>query len=222
MLLLIPVALASPHRVLIDPGHGEPDNPGNTGATCLSEQDEMLRVALELEERLEPEYEVRLTREGEDQTGYAERVASAGDAEVFLSLHSDARATSEGVEVDGCMRNLGHPGFTILVSDEPEDRDGRLRLARSLADGMLAEDFVAYDGRDYKAAYDAEGTPGVFLDRRGLRMLRRPTMPSVIIETHHAWDPAEVEAWQQEETMDRFARAVDAGLDAYFASPAED
>ena len=219
MLLLTTLAFAEPHKVLIDPGHGAENNPGNTGATCLSEQDEMLRVANDLKERLEPEYAVTLTREGEALVDYADRVANGGDAEVFLSLHSDARATAEGTQrSEGCLQTLGHEGFTILVSDEPEDREARALLARSLSEAMVAEGFVAYDGRDYRSAYEAEGTPGVFLDRRGLRMLRRPTMPSVIIETHHAWDPAEVEAWQQEETLERFARAVDAGLEVYFAA----
>ena len=180
----------------------------------------MLRVAVELPERLESDYTVRLTREGETQTAYGDRVSNAGDAEVFLSLHSDSRAGETAVEVEGCMQTLGHSGFTILVSDEPEDRAQRALLAQSLANAMVAEGFIPYDGRDYRSAYDAEGTPGVFLDRRGLRMLRRPTMPSVIIETHHAADPAEVASWQTEETMDRFGRAIDAGLEAYFAEPA--
>lgn len=218
MLMLLSLAAAEPHRVLIDPGHGAPGNPGNTGATCLSEQDEMLRVSLDLKDRLTPEYDVRMTREAEALPEYDARLKAAGDAEVLLSLHSDARATALGTEVEGCMQSLGHAGFTILVSDEPEDRADRAKLAQALSAAMVAEGFEPYDGRDYRMAYDAlEGHPGVFLDRRGLRMLRRPTMPSVIIETHHAWDPAEVEAWQQEETLERFARAVDAGLEAYFS-----
>lgn len=42
--------------------------------------------------------------------------------------------------------------------------------------------------------------------------LRRPAMPSVIIETHHAWDPEEAAAWQQAETWDRLVQALDVAL----------
>ena len=39
-------------------------------------------------------------------------------------------------------------------------------------------------------------------------MLRRPAMPSVIIETHHAWHPDEWARWQEENTRLAFAFAV--------------
>ncbi|MCP4805815.1 MAG: N-acetylmuramoyl-L-alanine amidase [Proteobacteria bacterium] len=205
------------HKVTIDPGHGAPGNPGNENCTCAEEEDEMLRVAVELRDHLVAtgHFDVHMAREGEATPEYWPRVnaAAAYGSEAFLSLHSDTRA--QATEVDGCSTNTEHPGFSVLYSDEPEDRERRAGLGRAVSDAMAAQGFTPYSGADYGQAYDADPTAGVFIDRRGLLMLRRPTMPSVIIETHHAWAPDEVAAWQTTETLDRFEEAVTVALIAF-------
>jgi N-acetylmuramoyl-L-alanine amidase len=49
-------------------------------------------------------------------------------------------------------------------------------------------------------------------------MLRRPQVPSVIIETHNAPDEREVARWDETRTLDAFADAVRAGVDRAFAA----
>ena len=229
MLLLIPLSFAADipadfgvHKVTLDPGHGAPGNPGNENTACQDEEAEMLRVALALRDHLVAtgHFDVHMAREGEATPEYWPRVNAAAThgSEVFLSLHSDTRG--EATMVDDCETNTDHPGFTVLYSDEPEDRDRRQALARAVATSMTAQGFPAYDGRDYGTSYDVDTTAGVFIDRRGLLMLRRPTMPSVIIETHHAWAPDEVAAWATEETLNRFEEAVTTALVA-FLTPEE-
>jgi N-acetylmuramoyl-L-alanine amidase len=65
--------------------------------------------------------------------------------------------------------------------------------------------------------------PGVFVDRHepGYRimMLRRPRIPSVIIETHHALDFEEVERWKEPRTLEAFSAAVAQGLVDGLTSP---
>lgn len=58
--------------------------------------------------------------------------------------------------------------------------------------------------------------PGVFVERhkpnKRIMMLRRPGVPSVIIETHHAWDTREAARWEEPRTRQVFATAVHAAL----------
>ena len=51
-------------------------------------------------------------------------------------------------------------------------------------------------------------------------MLRRPKMPSVIIETHHAWHYGETEQWGRADTVARFGEAVNAAVDDLLAAGA--
>ena len=65
-------------------------------------------------------------------------------------------------------------------------------------------------------AYDADPTPGVFVDRHAaaqrIFVLRRPSMPSVILETHNALEPREAERWSELATIDAAADALAGAL----------
>lgn len=208
-------------RLFLDAGHGAPGNPGNTSCACEQEQDFTLRVAKELARRLEAtgRFKVRLSRDGEAKVRYPARVdeAEAWNADVFVSLHSDARGqallapTREG---RACPRNDAEPGFSVLWSDEG-DRvliHRRQALAQALARRMWAAGFTPYDGVNYVGLYDGDPQPGVYVDRRPFDkrvfVLRRPKMPSVIIETHHALDFEEAARWREDRTLDVFAAVV--------------
>ncbi len=203
-------------RVFLDPGHGTGKNHGNRGARCQSEADEMLDLALDLESRLAQygPFEILSARPDSERTGYSRRVARANawDADVFLSLHSDARGSAwlwtpfPGWE---CIRNDADPGFSVLVSDEdrgPLTKE-RAKLADAVAKRMSQAGFGAFTS-GYGTLYDEGEVAGTWLDRRGLLMLRRPKMPSVIVETHNAYDLNEVRRWDEERTRDAFARAI--------------
>jgi N-acetylmuramoyl-L-alanine amidase len=43
-------------------------------------------------------------------------------------------------------------------------------------------------------------------------VLWKPSMPSVIVETHHALDPREARLWAEKSTHEAFASAVTAAL----------
>ncbi len=217
--LLIPPSPAVDRalKVYIDPGHGDGENTGNRGVRCQSEEEEMLALADDLAARL-PDFgpfEVRSARPEGARTRYSARVAQANDweADVFLSLHSDARGSFDYWEpfpAWSCIRNDDEPGFAILVSDEggPATVGARASLADAVASRMAQSGFGPYVGEDYGQLYDRGEVPGTWLDRRGLMMLRRPNMPSVIIETHNAFDLPEVRRWDEDRTRDAFARAV--------------
>ena len=54
---------------------------------------------------------------------------------------------------------------------------------------MSLAGLTPYDGRDYPGLYlDDPAQAGAFIDRRYLFVLRKPEVPSVIVETHHFLD----------------------------------
>ncbi|MEZ4316894.1 MAG: hypothetical protein R3F61_05310 [Myxococcota bacterium] len=67
--------------------------------------------------------------------------------------------------------------------------------------------------------YDRDEVTGVHIDRRGLMMLREPTVPSVIVETHNAKHFEESLRWREERTREAFVRAVTDGLITWFEGP---
>jgi N-acetylmuramoyl-L-alanine amidase len=107
----------------------------------------------------------------------------------------------------------------VLWSDEGPRRLVQARgvLARGIAEQMVKAGFAPYDGFDYEGLYVPDrAQAGVFIDRHvpGARifLLRRPRVPSVIVETHHGLDLSEVQQWKQVATRERFADALAAAL----------
>jgi N-acetylmuramoyl-L-alanine amidase len=225
-------------RIYIDAGHGAPGNAGNTSCFCVAEQEFTLEAARALAERLTATrgFEVRVSRVGERLVEYRERVDEADrwGADAFVSLHSDVRgqperwAVAPGDPDRTCPQSLTSPGFSVLWSDEggAELADRRLALARAVARRMEEAGLLPYGGAEYVGLYGADPEQrGVFVDRhtpdQRIFVLRRPAMPSILIETHHALDAREAERWTEPRTLDAFAAAVAAALSDALAKPAE-
>lgn len=216
-------------RVLVDPGHGAKDNHGNTGLHCQRERDVMREVGFGLATRLSlmGPFEVRLSREGDDEPSYQARkvLAEAWPADVVVSLHSDVRGEASPMVTAECTswRNDTCPGFSVLWSAEGTDalNARRARLSHAMTDALTQAGFKPYDGYDYQGLYDVEPEHvGSFINRKnhGKRIwfLRKLEVPTVIIETHHALDYEEVERWGEMRTRNVFAYAVAKGLLDYF------
>ncbi len=207
--------------VYLDAGHGAPDNEGNRSSLCELEQDTMHDLALDLGAALEAYggFVVVPSRTGDELVPYAERVADAErvGADVFLSLHSDVRGqVREWSPEPGLVCRASHdaPGFTVLYSDEgpAELAAARAALCATITGSMRAAGFSAYDGAEYVGLYAPSGPSGCFVDRHAadkrIMVLRRPTMPSVIVETHNALDPREAVAFRDPLVREAFARAI--------------
>lgn len=214
-------AAAPPGTLLLDAGHGAPGNPGNQNCRCEAEQDVMLRVAGRVRTWLrEHGVAVKETRPEGAPTPYRDRLRMTRSADWMISLHSDSRAGFELMPdpSTGCWRNGGATGFAVLWSDEGDDAlvAKRHALARAVARRMVEAGFPAYSGRDYEGLYGPDPTDGVFVDRhedrKRIMLLRRPKIPSVIVETHQAWDSGEVARWEEEGTATAFASALAAAL----------
>jgi N-acetylmuramoyl-L-alanine amidase len=214
-------------RLYLDAGHGAPDNSGNLSSLCEEEQDFTLALADEVAAQLRTAggFEVRVSRAAGELVAYVDRVAEAErwSAHAFVSLHSDVRGEAElwspPARTERCMRSRSQTGFSVLWSDEGSDAlvAARRDLARSLAESITGTGLPPYVGADYRGLYQPdERQPGVFADRhsegRRIFVLRRPAMPSVIIETHNARDDREVIRWRQPRVRRAFAAALADGL----------
>lgn len=218
-------------RVFLDPGHGAKGNTGNVSSYCQDEQDFTLALAKELGAylRRSGHFEVRLSRPTSALVEYRDRVRAAEKwkAHAFVSLHSDVRGESEPWSPEPgttCLRSEQAPGFSVLWSDERPDAARRLGFARVMARSMTEAGFLPYHGHEYRDLYEGDEVAGVFVDRHApgkrIFVLRTPTMPSILVETHNALDPREVRRWAGRETREAFFAAVRATLVAYLGGEA--
>ena len=220
-----------PVRLYLDAGHGEPGNSGNQSAFCESEQDVMVALADDLAVRLGASagLEVRRSRSGAARPTYGERIteAEAWPADLILSLHSDARAGTSGTtSASGCWQTSEAAGFSVLWgADEsvPGIAATRQAFGRRIAETLARAGFLPYPGHDYAGLYGEDSaTPGLFVDghapKKRIRMLRRPKVPSVILETHNALDPDEPLRWREERTKSAFAAAIEVAIRAFTAA----
>lgn len=216
--------------IFLDAGHGAPGNEGNLSAACLREAEVTLRLSEDLAQRLEQtgHFTVVQSRTSGQIVSYSDRLAAAtaAKADVFLSLHTDNRVP-RGWERDptaDCPRLDEGAGFTVLWSDEGPQAQQRRALARAVGRRMAEAGFPAYRGENYHGLYsEDEQVPGVMVDRhtpaQRIAFLRRPTMPSVIIETHHSWYLSEAQRWEEPRTLEVFGESVTAALVDYFTAP---
>lgn len=101
--------------------------------------------------------------------------------------------------------------------------EGRARLGRAVGQRLRDAGFHAYEGTDCGGLYrQDEAEPSGWIDTRPMKkrvyFLRGSTIPTVIVETHHALDPEEVARWAETKTVDAFALAI-AGAVLDFAAP---
>lgn len=217
-------------RVYVDAGHGSKNNHGAASSSCENEEDFNLRTAEALVKALAAtgRFELKLSRTGDAKPSYKTRVAEAEKwkADLILGIHFDVRGMAYPHEPEPgkvCWRAplLGEEGqdssgFSVLWSDEDAktrpERAGSAKWGRALAIALAHSGMTPYNGWDYTGLYLTDPVPGGFIDRRRVWMLRTPTVPSVIIETHHALDLREWARWGEPKTHEAFAAAVAAAL----------
>ncbi len=218
MLPLLLLGLAAPGpTIFIDPGHGVGANKGAITISCLPEQTITLNLSKKLAEALQKSGKANalLARTKPEGPSYKARIKAAqkAHAALLLSVHIDSRgpvSNKKTAEGKTCPHGQGHRGFAVLYSTEGSKAMNaqRLRWARRIASALKAAGLPAYDGADYKGLYTHGPEAGLFIDGRGLMMLRRPSMPSVILEVYHALDPAEYAQWQKPATIERWLEAM--------------
>lgn len=183
--------------VLLDPGHGGPVDTGAMGFNGLAEKEINLRVGLTTAELLaERGIAVMLTRVGDYpmpipvRTEYAE----LADAEVVVSIHHNA-PEAPASEI---------PGVEIFVQQASAESQ---RLGGLIHDETM-EALAVFD-IDWDRAPDAGVMTVINSDGEdAYGMVRRPSMPSVLVELGYIANDAEAHLYRRPEYVPTAALAL--------------
>ena len=196
--------------VVLDAGHGGPIDTGALGANGLPEKEINLKVALATAELLEARgIATLLTRIGDYplpipvRTEYAEL---AGATAVVSIHHYPPEAPASDL-----------PGVEIFVQQSSAESQ---RLG-----GLIYDSTMAALG-DFDVDWDRAPDAGVLTvtNSRGTDaygMVRRPSMPSVLVELGYIANDAEAELYRRPEYVPAAAGALADGIEAFFSSDRE-
>jgi N-acetylmuramoyl-L-alanine amidase len=220
--------------IVIDPGHGGPDNGTQWDGT--SEKNLVLAFALALRDRIDKsgKYRVVMTRTDDTFIPLDDRVkfARSQSASLFVSIHADALPRREG----------DAQGATIYtLSDRASDAEAeRLAEAENKADAIggvnLTEeptevadiliDLAQRETRtfsnrfahllmgDMKTVTRMHKNP---LKSAGFRVLKAPDVPSVLVELGYVSNKDDLEHLVSDDWRSRTVGAVAHAIDTFFA-----
>jgi N-acetylmuramoyl-L-alanine amidase len=230
-----PEAPADPRPVIvIDPGHGGPDNGTQSGSE--TEKSLVLEFALALRDRIEKagKYRVVMTRTDDTFVPLSERVRVARNqsAALLVSVHADALPRREG----------DAQGATIYtLSDRASDAEAeRLAEAENKADAIggvnLTEeptevadiliDLAQRETRTFSNRFarvlmaEMKTTTRMHkhpLKSAGFKVLKAPDVPSVLIELGYVSNKDDLEHLVSEHWRSRTAGSVAHAIDSFFA-----
>jgi N-acetylmuramoyl-L-alanine amidase len=201
----VPPARSTPWRIVLDPGHGGTD-PGTHGVDGVYEKDVTLVIAKRLKRRLEEGLgaQVLLTRDRDVTRSLAQRTAfaNASNADVFISIHTNADASGElhGIETY-TLNNTNDRAAIRLAKMEngPGVRTGRGDLSFILSDMVQSgkeEESIALANRLQQRLISR--LRGRYPDVRSLGVKKGPFyvlvgayMPCVLVETSFLSHPVE-------------------------------
>lgn len=189
--------------IVLDPGHGGSDL-GAVGVGGLQEKDLNLALALALRDELQREgARVVLTRDrdaevagspdatAEQELGARVRIAEEAGANLFLSLHHNAKA-----DIDEARRAHG----THIYYYRPHSRSLALAVAEPLA--------AAIGESEHMALW------------RSFNVTRQTRMPAILVESNFISNP-EIEArMRQPDYLPQAARGLRAGIEAFLRASA--
>jgi N-acetylmuramoyl-L-alanine amidase len=226
-----PEAADSRPLIVIDPGHGGPDN--GTQANGQNEKSLVLAFGLALRDRIEKggKYRVLMTRTDDTFIPLSDRVkiARSQSAALFVSIHADFLPHREG-DVQGAT--------IYTVSDRASDAEAeRLAEAENKADAIggvnLTEeptdvadiliDLAQRETRTFSNRFarllagEMKNATRMYkhpLKSAGFRVLKAPDVPSVLVELGYVSNKSDLEHLVSEnwrsKTVDSMAQAIDA------------
>jgi len=220
--------------VVIDPGHGGPDNGTQSGGE--SEKNLVLGFALALRDRIEKtgKYRVAMTRTDDTFIPLADRVRLARNqsAALFVSVHADALPRHEGDAQGATIYTLSDRASDaeaerLAETENKADAIGGVNLTEEpteVADILI--DLAQRETRTFshrfarilmgemKTATRMHKHP---LKSAGFRVLKAPDVPSVLIELGYVSNKDDLEHLLSENWRSRTVGSVAHAIDAFFA-----
>ena len=233
-----PAAAASPHDtrpvIVIDPGHGGPDNGTQSGTE--SEKNLVLGFALILRDRIEKggKYRVVMTRTDDTFIPLDDRVkfARSQSASLFVSIHADALPRHEGDAQGATIYTLSDRASDaeaerLAETENRADAIGGVNLTEEpteVADILI--DLAQRETRTFsnrfarllmgemKTVTRMHKNP---LKSAGFRVLKAPDVPSVLVELGYVSNKEDMEHLASENWRTRTAGSVAHAIDVFFA-----
>lgn len=226
--------------VAIDAGHGGED-PGALGPGKVREKDVVLRIARQLEAKLNAAkgYRAFMVRDGDYYIALRKRVelARRARADLFVSIHADSFSSPE---VSGAsVYTLSSQGATSETARWMAEKENRSDLIGGVGDVSLDHDddllnHVLLDlSTSAKQAASHEAAKSVLsemarvtklhkrrVEQAAFAVLKSPDVPSLLVETGYISNPAEANRLASVRHQDRIARALFDGVHRYMTRSA--
>jgi N-acetylmuramoyl-L-alanine amidase len=225
------------HRpvIVIDPGHGGPDNGTQAGGSDLMEKNLVLGFGLALRDRIEKsgKYRVVMTRDDDTFIPLDERVriARSQSAALLVSIHADALPKNEGDAQGATIYTLSEKGSDakaerlaevenrsdsiagVTISEEPVVTDILIDLAQRET-RTFSNRFARALMNEMKTTVRMHQHP---LKSAGFRVLKAPDVPSVLVELGYVSNKGDREHLVSESWRNRAVGAMSQAIDAFLA-----
>ena len=220
--------------VAIDPGHGGED-PGAIGPSGLREKDVVLRIALQLRDRINtlPNMRAMLTRDSDFFVPLHERVRKAQrvQADLFVSIHADAFITPQarGASVFALSQNGASSAAARWMANRENAADAVGGVNSKSKDvavlrALLDMSTTAQIRDSMKLGGEVLGQIGrvgklhkASVEQAGFAVLKAPDIPSILVESAFISNPEEEAKLRDPDYQAQLVRALAVGIQRYFA-----
>lgn len=221
--------------IVIDPGHGGPDNGTQAGGSEFMEKNLVLTFGLALRDRIEKsgKYRVVMTRSDDTFVPLDERVriARSQSASLLVSIHADALPRKEGDAQGATIYTLSDKASDaeaerlaeaenrsdaiagVTMSEEPAVADILIDLAQRET-RTFSNRFARVLMGEMKTTVRMHKHP---LKSAGFRVLKAPDVPSVLVELGYVSNKGDREHLVSESWRNRTVGAMSQAIDAFLA-----
>ena len=221
--------------IVIDPGHGGPDNGTQAGGSDFMEKNLVLTFGLALRDRIEKsgKYRVVMTRDEDTFIPLDERVriARIQSAALFVSIHADALPKGEGDAQGATIYTLSEKASDakaerlaeaenrsdsiagVTISEEPVVTDILIDLAQRET-RTFSNRFARALMNEMKTTVRMHQHP---LKSAGFRVLKAPDVPSVLVELGYVSNKGDRDHLVSESWRNRAVGAMSQAIDAFLA-----
>jgi len=219
--------------IVVDPGHGGPDNGTQAGGSEFMEKNLVLAFGLALRDRIEKsgKYRVVMTRSDDTFIPLDERVRIARNqsAALLVSIHADALPRGEGDAQGATIYTLSEKASDVeaerlaeaenrsdaiagvTMSEEPVVADILIDLAQRET-RTFSNRFARVLMNEMKTKVRMHKHP---LKSAGFRVLKAPDVPSVLVELGYVSNKGDREHLVSENWRNRTVGAMSEAIDAF-------
>lgn len=221
--------------IVIDPGHGGPDNGTQAGGSDFMEKNLVLTFGLALRDRIQKsgKYRVVMTRDDDTFVPLDERVriARSQSAALMVSIHADALPRGEGDARGATIYTLSEKASDSEAERlaEAENRSDAIAGVTISAEPVVADiliDLAQRETRTFSNRFarilmgEMKTTVRMHkhpLKSAGFRVLKAPDVPSVLVELGYVSNKGDREHLVSESWRNRTAGAMAQAIDAFLA-----